>query len=80
MTNVVILICFYGEDNEITPEMYNEVVSWFNDPQDARGSLSEYVDFLSEGVFSLNSIMAGVNNSTDFMYRDIYPRSHFQPI
>ena len=74
--NVVIMICFAGENPTIYPEYANQVMSYFNNPN---MSLKSYMRTVSRGVFEINSTLVGMDNATVLMYQDAHPRGYYQP-
>jgi len=76
MENVIIMICFAGEDPTIDPIKKERIEAVFNGP--AR-SLNHYMKAISENVFELHSTLVGTNGDTALMYQDSQPRNYYQP-
>ncbi|MCL1875799.1 MAG: putative Ig domain-containing protein [Synergistaceae bacterium] len=76
ITNVIVMICFAGDNQTIPTDIKNRIESVFNG---SNQSLNHYMKAVSEGKLTLNSTLVGLNGSTALMYRDSSPRSYYQP-
>ncbi|MCL1873997.1 MAG: InlB B-repeat-containing protein [Clostridiales bacterium] len=76
MENIVVMICFSDENQTISSTAKNKIEAVYNGPT---LSLNHYMKTISEGVFSLNSTLVGLNGNTLLMYRDSQPRKYYQP-
>ncbi len=80
MENIVVMVSFADEDPAIDPEYLTLLEDYFNGAGDGySGSLKDYINVVSGGVFEINSTIVGMDDATVLMYRDDKPRAYYQP-